>query len=103
MQNNWQFVNIAYENYINPARILAVTGADSSPIKRLIAETKENGMLIDCSQGKKTRSVIFLDSDHVVLSALTAEAVITRLQKQQDVKSEKQLDVKGDVPAGQGE
>lgn len=87
MQNNWQFLNIAYENYINPARILAVTGADSSPIKRLIAETKENGMLIDCSQGKKTRSVIFLDSDHVVLSALTAEALVLRLQKQQEGKS----------------
>lgn len=58
------FVSIAYDNFINKERVLLVTAVDSSPIRRLISESKENGMLIDCSQGRKTRSVIFLDSDH---------------------------------------
>ena len=75
------FVSIAYDNFINKERVLLVTAVDSSPIRRLISESKENGMLIDCSQGRKTRSVIFLDSDHIVLSALTPEAVMQRLSK----------------------
>ena len=70
-----------------------VTAVDSSPIRRLISESKENGMLIDCSQGRKTRSVIFLDSDHIVLSALTPEAVMQRLSKTDT--SQNQEDMEG--------
>ncbi|KXB39211.1 DUF370 domain-containing protein [Amygdalobacter nucleatus] len=77
-----EFINVAYDNFINKERVLLITASDSSPIKRLINEAKENGMLIDCSQGKKTKSVIFLDSDHIVLSALTPEALNQRLSKQ---------------------
>lgn len=83
-----EFINVAYDNFINRERILLVTAADSSPIKRLIGEAKENGMLIDCSQGKKTRSVIFLDSDHLVLSALSPESVNERLAKGKQMKIE---------------
>lgn len=87
------FVSIAYDNFINKERVLLVTAVDSSPIRRLISESKENGMLIDCSQGRKTRSVIFLDSDHIVLSALTPEAVMQRLRKTDT--SQNQEDMEG--------
>lgn len=87
------FVSIAYDNFINKERVLLVTAVDSSPIRRLIGESKENGMLIDCSQGRKTRSVIFLDSDHIVLSALTPEAVMQRLSKTDT--SQNQEDMEG--------
>jgi UPF0296 protein CHY_1489 len=87
------FVSIAYDNFINKERVLLVTAVDSSPIRRLISESKENGMLIDCSQGRKTRSVIFLDSDHIVLSALTPEAVMQRLSKTDT--SQNQEDMEG--------
>ena len=87
------FVGIAYDNFINKERVLLVTAVDSSPIRRLISESKENGMLIDCSQGRKTRSVIFLDSDHIVLSALTPEAVMQRLSKTDT--SQNQEDMEG--------
>lgn len=87
------FVSIAYDNFINKERVLLVTAVDSSPIRRLISESKENGMLIDCSQGRKTRSVIFLDSDHIVLSALTPEAVMQRFSKTDT--SQNQEDMEG--------
>ena len=87
------FVSIAYDNFINKERVLLVTAVDSSHIRRLISESKENGMLIDCSQGRKTRSVIFLDSDHIVLSALTPEAVMQRFSKTDT--SQNQEDMEG--------
>lgn len=77
-----EFINVAYDNFLNKERVLLITASESSPIKRLISEAKENGMLIDCSQGKKTKSVIFLDSDHLVLSALPPEALYKRLSEQ---------------------
>ena len=87
------FGSSADDNFINKERVLWVTAVDSSPIRRLISESKENGMLIDCSQGRKTRSVIFLDSDHIVLSALTPEAVMQRLSKTDT--SQNQEDMEG--------
>lgn len=89
-----EFINIAYDNFLNKERVLLITPAESSPIKRLIGEAKENGMLIDCSQGKKTKSVIFLDSDHLVLSALSPDSLQQRLSKQTNISDrlEKEVD-----------
>ena len=66
-------VNIGFGNLISTARLIAVVGPDSAPVKRLIQESRDRGMLIDATYGRKTASVLMMDSDHVVLSALSAE------------------------------
>lgn len=60
---------------IAAGRVLSVLEPESAPIKRVVQEAKERGMLIDASYGRKTRSVILMDTDHVILSALTPQAL----------------------------
>ena len=64
---------------VSSRRMLSVVSPDSAPIKRLIQEAKERAMLIDASFGRKTRSVIIMDTDHVVLSAIPPETVAKRM------------------------
>ena len=74
-----ELVNIGFGNLIAAGRLIAVVSPDSAPIKRLIQETRDGGMLIDATYGRKTASVLIMDSDHVVLSALPAEKLAPRL------------------------
>ena len=74
-----KLINIGFGNMVSSARILAVVSPDSAPIKRMMQEAKDRGMLIDASYGRKTRSVIVMDTDHVILSAIQPEAVAGRL------------------------
>lgn len=74
-----KLVNIGFGNMINASRLVSVVNPDSAPIKRLIQECKEKGNLIDATQGRRTRAVIIMDSDHVVLSYLQSETVANRL------------------------
>lgn len=64
------FIRIGFQNIINVDRVIAVVSPDSSPAKRMIAEAKERGAVIDASSGRKTKTVFVMDSDHIVLSAL---------------------------------
>ncbi len=64
-------VNIGYSCYVSSDKIVALTSPDSSPIKRIVQEAKDKGTLIDCTFGKKTKSVIITVSDHVILSSRT--------------------------------
>ena len=73
-------LNIGFGNLISVGRLIAVVGPDSAPIKRMIQEARERGVLIDASYGRKTRAVLIMDNDHVVLSALTPEVLSNRLQ-----------------------
>ena len=74
-----RLINIGFGNMISSERLLSVVSPDSAPIKRLVQEAKERAMLIDASFGRKTRAVIVMDTDHVVLSAITPEAIAKRL------------------------
>ena len=74
-----ELVNIGFGNLIAAGRLIAVVSPDSAPIKRLIQETRDGGMLIDATYGRKTASVFIMDSDHVVLSAIAADKLIARL------------------------
>lgn len=74
-----QLINIGFGNLISAQRLLAVVSPDSAPIKRLIQESRDRGMLIDATYGRKTAAVLIMDSDHVVLSALSAEKLAPRL------------------------
>lgn len=74
-----QFINIGFGNLLSVQRLIAVVSPDSAPVKRLVQESRDRGMLIDATYGRKTASVLIMDSDHVVLSALAAERLAPRL------------------------
>ena len=74
-----QLVNIGFGSLISVDRLIAVVSPDSAPVKRLVQEARDRGMLIDATFGRKTASVFIMDSDHVVLSALAAERLAPRL------------------------
>ena len=72
-------INIGFGNLVYAQRLLAIVSPDSAPIKRLIQESRDRGMLIDATYGRKTAAVLIMDSDHVVLSALSTEKLAPRL------------------------
>ena len=74
-----QLVNIGFGSLISAERLIAVVSPDSAPVKRLVQEARDRGMLIDATFGRKTASVLIMDSDHVVLSALSTEKMAPRL------------------------
>ena len=74
-----RLINIGFGNMISSERLLSVVSPDSAPIKRLIQEAKDRAMLIDASFGRKTKAVLFMDTDHVVLSAISPETIAKRL------------------------
>ena len=74
-----QFINIGFGNLGAVQRLIAGVSPDSAPVKRLVQESRDRGMLIDATYGRKTASVLIMDSDHVVLSALAAERLAPRL------------------------
>ena len=87
-----KLINIGFGSMIAAGRMLSVLAPDSAPIKRVIQEARDRGMLIDASYGRKTKSVILMDTDHVILSALTPETISARWQdKQIDVDEEEEL------------
>ena len=74
-----KFINNGFGNMVAVDRIVALASPDSAPIKRLIAESRDSGRVIDVSCGRKTRSVIITDSEHVLLSAIQTETIANRL------------------------
>lgn len=79
-----KLINIGFGNMVAAERLLAVVSPDSAPIKRVIQEARDRGMLIDASYGRKTRSVLLMDTDHVILSAITPAMVTERSADRQD-------------------
>ncbi len=73
-----KLINIGFGSMIAAHRLLAVVEPDSAPIKRVIQEARDRGMLIDASYGRKTQSVLLMDTDHVILSAISTEAIQDR-------------------------
>ena len=73
-----KLINIGFGSLVSAHRVLAIMEPASAPIKRIVQEAKERGMLIDASYGRSTRSVILMDTDHVVLSSLECEALAQR-------------------------
>ncbi|MBR3965414.1 MAG: DUF370 domain-containing protein [Clostridia bacterium] len=79
-----KFISIGYGNMVAVERVVALVSPDSAPVKRLIQDAKEMGRIIDVSCGRKTRSVIITDSEHVILSAIQSETVAARLEGSAD-------------------
>lgn len=74
-----RLINIGFGNIVSANRIIAIVSPESAPIKRIISVARDQGMLIDATYGRRTRAVIIMDSDHVVLSAVQPETVAQRL------------------------
>ncbi|RCW51401.1 MULTISPECIES: extracellular matrix/biofilm regulator RemA [unclassified Halanaerobium] len=77
---NVNLINIGFGNIVAGNRVIAVVSPESAPIKRIIQEARERGMLVDATYGRRTRAVIITDSDHVILSAIQPETVSHRLE-----------------------
>jgi len=81
-------VNIGFGNIVAANRIVAIVSPESAPIKRIIQEAREKGILIDATYGRRTRAVIIVDSGHVVLSAVQPETVANRLTCKDNINEE---------------
>ena len=75
-----KFINIGFGNMVACDRIITIVSPDSAPVKRLIQDAKDTGRVIDVSCGRRTRSVIITDSEHVILSAIQSETIANRLE-----------------------
>lgn len=83
-----RLLNIGFGNMVSSDRLIAIVSPDSAPIKRMIQESREKGLLIDGTYGRRTRAVILMDSDHVVLSAIQPETIANRLNSKDNAASE---------------
>lgn len=79
-----KLINIGFGNMVFANRLVAIVSPESAPIKRIITEARERGVLIDATYGRRTRAVLITDSDHVILSAIQPETVAHRLNGRSD-------------------
>lgn len=74
-----KLINIGFGSMVSAGRLISMVGPDSAPIKRIVQEARDRGVLIDASYGRRTRAVLIMDSGHVILSALQTETIAGRL------------------------
>jgi len=86
-----KLINIGFGNIVSANRIIAIVSPESAPIKRIIQEARDRGMLIDATYGRRTRAVVIMDSDHVVLSAVQPETVAHRLGSKESASAEENI------------
>ncbi len=84
-----QLINIGFGNMISASRLIAIVSPESAPIKRLISDAKSKGTLIDATYGRKTKAVVVMDSDHVILTAVQPETVAGRVNSKSEVSDDK--------------
>ena len=82
-----KLIGIGFGSMLSAHRILAIVEPDSAPIKRVVQEARDRGMLIDASYGRKTKAVILMDTDHVILSALTTDTLASRWEDKQEAEN----------------
>ena len=88
-----KLINIGLGNMVSAGRLIAIVSPDSAPIKRMVQEARDRGVLIDATYGRRTRAVLIMDNDHLVLSALQTETVANRLAGEREADDgEEELD-----------
>jgi len=85
-----KLINIGFGSMVAAGRVLAIVAPDSAPIKRVIQEARDRAMLIDASYGRKTKAVILMDTDHVILSAIAPETIYARWMDKQEAELEEE-------------
>ncbi len=83
-----RLINIGFGNMVSAGRLVAIVSPESAPIRRIVSDAREKGMLIDATYGRRTRAVIVMDSDHVVLSAIQPETVANRLDESDEAAND---------------
>lgn len=83
-----KLIHIGFGNIVNIEKIIAVVSPDSAPIKRMVQRAKENGTAIDATQGRKTKAVLVMENNQVVLSALLPETIVNRAQAEEEEHDE---------------
>ncbi|GIN61473.1 UPF0296 protein YlzA [Robertmurraya siralis] len=83
-----KLINIGFGNIVSANRIISIVSPESAPIKRIIQDARDRGVLIDATYGRRTRAVIVMDSDHVILSAVQPETVAARLNDRDEIMDE---------------
>lgn len=79
-----RLINIGFGNLVSANRLIAIVSPDSAPIKRMVQEARDRGELIDATYGRRTKAVIMMDNDHLVLSALQPDTIANRLSGEKD-------------------
>ena len=87
-----KLINIGFGSMVAANRLLAIVAPDSAPIKRVVQEARDRGMLIDASYGRATKAVILMDTDHVILSAVQPETLSARWMEKQEAEREEDRD-----------
>jgi regulator of extracellular matrix RemA (YlzA/DUF370 family) len=90
---NIKLINIGFGNIVSANRLIAIVSPDSAPIKRIIQEARERGMLIDATYGRRTRAVIITDADYVILSSVQPETVAHRIIEPEEEFEEEDIEV----------
>lgn len=88
-----KLINIGFGNIVSANRLVAIVSPESAPIKRIITEARDKGMLIDATYGRRTRAVIVTDSEHIILSAVQPETVAHRLNAKDNDQSVEDDDI----------
>lgn len=85
-----KLINIGFGNMVAAGRLIAIVSPESAPIKRIIQDAKERGTLIDATYGRRTRAVLVMDSEHVILSAVQPETVANRMADDEEEDTDEQ-------------
>lgn len=83
-----KLINIGFGNMVSADRLIAIVSPDSAPIKRIIQDVRDKGLLVDASYGRRTRAVLLMDSGHVILSAIQPETVAGRMTAKGSAETE---------------
>ena len=85
-----KLINIGFGNMVSAGRLIAIVSPESAPIKRMVQEARDRGVLVDATYGRRTREVLITDSDHIILSALQPETVASRLGGREEMAGEEE-------------
>ena len=83
-----KLINIGFGNMVAAGRLIAIVSPDSAPIKRMVQEARDRGVLIDATYGRRSRSVLVTDSDHIILSPIQPETIANRLSSEDEEEEE---------------
>ena len=85
-----KLINIGFGNMVSASRLIAIVSPESAPIKRMVQEARDRGVLVDATYGRRTRAVLITDSDHIILSALQPETVAGRRNGREELAGEEE-------------
>ena len=85
-----KLINIGFGNIVSANRVIAIVSPDAAPVKRMVQEARERGLLIDATCGRRTRAVLVTDSEHIVLSAVQPETIAHRLEAREAITDEEE-------------